>query len=518
MQEYLWEIWTGHKNTHHRTQMDASETPRVVMQRTIQELQGTDKSVPATRRDPNTGQRTEIKWKFAWRSQGEENPLKNHLSFAEQGVTPDALIVVREVEVRAHTIYIDGFDGLQAEEMAAASNKKPMIAGIVLAIVLLGGAGFYFLHWAPQQDALAPYSIDVPTAPKGASLMLILKVPKKAQASAPKPSVSDPSKTSKAAIDEKLTTMKFVTPTKHVKIPKKAKIIFISIHKKGYKPWTAGHELEKWNKDRLGLKKLDPIHPKELTVANYFPKMLEKLPKAPPIPTIAAPQPKALSIRYPRRWRRIKLGLDPMDGGLDHQGAKGITKTSAELSLAVAQAMLSHLKKQRRRYRVTTTRNKDRVTSNAKRNKTLRRKRVRLLLQIAFASGVKELPKASKTMKRDQKLIAYNDSVAGFQIYTSKDNRSQKKSIKWASCLSQAMKAAGFTPRKARKGESEDVGKSGIRVLAQTDPILGGKTPAARLVAGYISHRGENKVLNQGSTQTILGQVVEHASICYKKR
>lgn len=522
MQEFLWEIWTGKQNTHHRVQMDASETPRATLQRHIQQVKGSDKEVPSTRRDPNTGQLTEIKWKYSFRSGGQESPLHDHRSFAEQGVTPDSLIVVREVELRAHTIYIDGFDGLGQEEMAAAKPKGPLIFGILFALLIGGGGGFYFFYWAPKQKALAPYLVNVMTQPEGAKLKLFMKVPNQPKAGPPaiRPAANKDKTKGKDEIDEKLTTLSFITPAKNVKIPKKAQIIFISITKKGYKEWTAGHPLDKWNKDQLGKKMLVAVEPKELTAKNYFPDKLEKLPPPPTFPTVNPPTPKMVDVTYPRRWRRFKLGIDPKHGGLDHQGVRGISgKTAGDLNLAISKVLTAHLKKtQRRRFRVYPTRTKDDVTSDKKRTKLLRRRRVQAVVQLDFLSGIKELPKASKTFKKEAKIIPYNDSVGGFRVAWSSDNKKAKASAKLAGCMSNAMKQAGFTPRKARKGEAADVTQTGITSSAITDPVLNGRAPAIRLMPGYLSHRGEDAVLNKADTHKAIARAIEAAIVCYKKR
>lgn len=518
MQEYLWEIWMGKNNVHHRIQMNVTETPGDVFQRIVHQFAGTDKAIPTTRRDPNTGQEVQVKWKFSCRSQGKELPLRNHGTFEEQNVNPDSLIVVREVELRANTIYIDGFDGLADEEMAAARSKTPLILGVLFLLLAGGGAGYYFGVYAPQQAALAPYKIAIPTKPEGAKVMIVMdvsKVPKKkVGAKAPK--------APKGADDggEKLQRIKITTPSKNVAIPKKAKIIFIEITKKGFKPFTAGHDLEKWGKDRAGLKKLLPLDAKELTAKNFFPAKLEKAPDEPKFKALPAPTPKEVEVKYPRRFRRFALGLDPLHGGLDKQGANGVSgKTAGDLNLALSQVVYKRLKqrKMRRRYRIYTSRTKDADISIKRRQRSLRRAR-HAIVQFNFASGVKELPEASKNLKKGGKLIPYNDAVAGFQIYWSKKNRAAQKTQKLAKCMGEAMKQAGFTPRAPKKGEDKSVGELGIRSFDSKNDILNGKTPAIRLVPGYISHRAEDAVLNKAETHTAIATAIEAAMICYKKR
>ncbi len=511
MPEVLWEIWYQKRNVHHRVSMDFNETPQAVFQRIMAEFDGTEKALPTQIVDPNTGREIPVQWDFSFRSRGKENRIKDRKSFAEQGVGDGSLIVARSRDIRAHTIYIDGTAGLADEELRVARSKMPLI--FALLVLVLGGAGaaYYYYVFLPEQQRKAPYVVNVGTEPHGSEVSILLDL-----------------KNTPTGKVKRFQALKFVTPAKNVMLPKKSKVIYISITKKKYQTWKKGFEKDAWLKDQTDFKdakgkvvkaprKLIAINPKELTIPGFLPDELDKKPPPPTFKVLKAPTPKALKVKYPRRWRRMRVGLDPTHGGKD-RGAVGYAGPPASaLNLKIAQAVQEHLlkvkRRRRRRYRVYMTRKDNKDLAPSKRARKLRW--MTATIQLDFAVGHKEYKKASKTTKKDGSIVHYNDSVAGFKVFWSGKNRRSKKSKKLAKCLAASMAKAGFLAH--RTGEPKKAKQPPVREFRGDSAVLNGRSPAARLVLGYLSHRAEEKVFMQDSTHKILATVIEDALVCFKK-
>ncbi len=505
MPEVLWEIWHQKRNVHHRVSMDFSETPQAVFQRIMHEFQGTEKALPTIMLDPNTGKEVKVAWDFSFRSRGQENKLNETISFAHQGVGEGSLIVVRSRDIRAHTIYIDGTAGLVDEELRATRSRWPLI--IVMLLLLLGGAGaaYYYMEYLPAELKKAPHLVNVATTPKGATVNIILDMQGTPQGKV-----------------KRFLSIKETTPKKKIPLPKKAKVVYFGISKKGYKTWKRGYTIEEWSKDRRNLKKLEIIYPKEFTIPGEIPEELDKLPPAPKFKTLKAPEPKIIKVKFPRRFRNFRIGLDPMHGG-DEKGVKGTSgKTASELNLLLASTTDKYLRKQRRRFRVYLTRTKDKNVSDSRRTRKIRY--TKAVVQFDFAVGFKEFEKANKNDKKDGAIIPYNDSVAGFKVLWRNKGRSAKRSQKLAGCLAAAMQKAGFVPHrigyaKPKKKDGDDKDKiKGVEEFDGKDAVLEGRAPAVRLVAGYLSHRAEEQALLKAETHVAIATAIGDAAVCFKKR
>ncbi|MCB9637882.1 MAG: N-acetylmuramoyl-L-alanine amidase [Myxococcales bacterium] len=503
MQEFLWEVWTGKRNMHHRIQMAMNETPEVAFRRLAAELQGTEKEISMRALDPNTGKEVDVQWRFSCRNKGEESPLGGKQAFSAQGVQEGALIVVRPVELRARTLYIDGFDGLGEEEIAVASSKRSIMGFVVAAILVLGGIGGY-VFYSSGQKGFETYSIEINTGPKDSDFEIIADM-------TGLPGFGD----------NKIVRLSNKTPRRFA-LRRAAKIIRIAISQKGYKTWTKGISENEWKKLTPAKQKEIAIEPRQLMIKGFFPKMLEVAPKEPPKPPAAAPsRPESVKVNYPgRRWlrkiRKFRLALDPDHGG-DDKGAVGITtqKTASQLNLEMASAIAKHLGRQRAfRRKVGFTRKADKAISMDARIKNAR-KRSKLLLQIDVADGLKEQPKWASKETVGGKEVSYNDALAGYKVVYSDQNKAAAASEKFAKCLGDAMKLAGFLPNASAKatlaGSSNGVHKMSM-------PLLDGSPiPAVRLVVGYLTHRAEEKVLTNADNHAPLASAVEHALVCYLK-
>lgn len=513
MQEFLWEIWIGKRNMHHRTQMSLDETPREVFHRILDSLKGTDKEIGTRTVDPNTGREVDLQWRFAWRSQQQEANLQGHIPFARQGVPEGAVFVVRQVSIRAMTLYVDGIEGLGSKEMAAAKPKAPYILSALLLLALLGGAAYYFLVFKPAQDATAPTIVQINTTPKGTKVSILMDMRKV-----------------KGAKDVfKAISSKKGTPAK-LAIPKNAKIVKVSLSFEGYKPWQKGHENDAWQKDQAGEKKLKPIAAKTLSTPDFFPPSLEKAPAEMKKPKkakieykdVPGPKPKMLKVKYPRKKpRTLQIGLDPARDKKD-LGPVGLSgRNASTLNLLLSKVIQRHLNairvRRRRPYRVALARSKKKETTVATRAYQMRRAKV--IIQLDLASGLEEQKEGVKSFKKGKTEFKHNDTVAGFQIFWSeKERKSKEPTTKLAKCLGTALKAAGFHPRAPRKGEKVTDKDLGIRPLTgEVTSYLEGKVPAIRVVIGYLTHRAEEKALLNLANHQIIARAFESALICWQK-
>lgn len=507
MPEVLWEIWHQKRNVHHRVSMDFNETPQAVFQRIMHEFQGTEKALPTIMLDPNTGKEVKVMWDYSFRSRGQESKLAENVSFAHQGVGEGSLIVARSRDIRAHTIYIDGTAGLVDEELRATRSKWPLLIAMLILLLGGGGAAWYFMVHLPEEQRKAPHIVKVPTTPAGASVSIILDMQGTPQGKV-----------------KRFISIKEKTPKKKIPIPKKAKVVYFGISKEGYKTWKRGYTIEEWSKDRRGPKKLEIIYPKEFTIPGEIPDELDKLPPKPKYKTLKAPAPKFLSVKYPRRFRYFRVGLDPLHGG-DEKGVKGTSgKTASELNLLLAKTSNLYLRKvKRRRFRVYLTRKKDKNVSDKRRARKVRY--TRAVVQFDFAVGFKEFAKASKNDKKDGTIIPYNDSVAGFKVLWADKGRAKKKSKKLAGCLAGSMQKAGFIPHRIgyakppkKKDDDDDDKVAGVVEFDGESAVLGGRAPAVRLIVGYLSHRAEEKVLLKAETHVAIASAIADATVCLKKR
>lgn len=503
MQEFLWEIWTGKRNMHHRIQMGMNETPEAVFRRLIQQLQGTEKEIATRAVDPNTGKEVDLKWRYSCRNKGEEAPIMGQQAFSAQKVQEGALIVVRPIELRANTLYIDGFEGLGQEEIAVASaSKRSNLWIAIAAVLLLGAAGYYLFSGGPADDTV---SVEIKTEPNGAEFEIIADM------------------TGLPGIGEnKINRLSGKTP-RRFSLRRAAKIIRISISMNGYQTWSKGlKSQEEWGKLTPDKQKEAAIEPKELTIPGWFPKKLDLKPKEPPKPrAVAVSRPQALNILYPKRkWKpkdkRFRIALDPDHGG-EAKGVLGVTTQTpaSQLNLTIAQAIKEALEKTLAfKKRVGMTRSKDDAASVEDRVDRAK-KRSKLLLQIDLADGIKEFPAGVVKEKVADKEITYNDSIAGYKVIYSEQNKQAEASEKFATCLGTAMKNAGFLPNASAK---ETLAGSTVGVRKASVPLLDASPiPAVRLVVGYPTHRAEEKVLTNPETHGHLALVVEHALVCYLK-
>ena len=505
MQEFLWEIWVGKRNMHQRIQMDLNETPNAVFQRIIQQQLGTDNEIKTRTLDPNTGKEVDTKWKFSYRMKGETSPLSEHAPFGQQGTSEGALIVVRAVEIRANTIYIDGIDGLQSEEISAAANRTPLIITAIVLLVLGGLLGYYYFVVLPEQEAKAPYMLKVKTSPNSADVVAVLDVSK----------VEDYKK--KFGIKSPYLKRGGLTTNKNrftMKIPKKAKVIYVEVSQKGYVSWKKGVPLKEWEKAPGKHGKMDPT---DLLKPGFFPEALKKVPPKPKFKKVPASKPKDTAIKYPRRWRSVRFGIDPMHGG-DDKGVVGTMGVSAsKANLLMASIVQKHLKsRKRRRYRLYLSRKGDTKTPAKKRARALRR--AKLLLQLDLASGLEEMKKNVETIKKGDKTHKVNNGVAGFQIFWSDKNKKSKATQKWATCLGKSLKNAGFVVRPPRKDEKMTSKELGIRPVQGEAPLLSGRNPAVRVVVGYVTHQEEELALLEPANIGFFAKAVEAAIICYKAK
>ncbi len=503
MQEFLWEIWTGKHNMHHRIQMSMDETPEAVFRRLVQELRGTEKEIATRAMDPNTGKEVELKWRFSCRNKGEEAPIGGKQAFSSQKVQAGALIVVRPIELRAHTLYIDGFEGLGQEEIAVASSSKRSIVGFVVgAVLLLGAVGYYFFSGGTSNDTI---SIEIKTEPKGAEFEIITDM------------------TGLPGIGaNKIVRLSNKTP-RRFSLRRAAKIIRVSISMDGYTTWSKGMKSEDdWKNLSPEKQKEATIEPKELTIPGWLPKKLTLKPKEPPKPrAVASSRPEALNIIYPkRRWKpkdkRFRIAIDPDRGGEDKGPLGATTQTpTSQLNLTMVQAIAAALGKTPAfKGRIGLTRSKDTAVPLETRIAAAK-KRSKLLLQIDLADGLKEFPAGISKEKVGDKEITYNDAIAGYKVIYSEQNKAAEQSEKFAKCLGTSMKNAGFLPNASAK---ETLAGSTTGVRKASAPLLDASPiPAVRLVVGYPTHRAEEKVLTSPDTHGHLALVVEHALICYLK-
>jgi N-acetylmuramoyl-L-alanine amidase len=479
--------------------MDFGETPQSVFARIQKELQGTDKAPPLKMINPNTGREVDVTWDFSYRFRGKETPLQASNSLVAQGVGEGALLVARVRDIRAHTIYIDGTEGLGEQELAAAKSKMPMIIGMLMLLFFGGGTAYYYLISIPEQKRRAPYLVDFLTEPKGAEVKLTLDM---------------------REIDKQQTyqTLSIKTPTKGVEIHKKAQLVYISIEHKGYKSWTHGYTKEQWEKDRQLEKKLPPISIQDfLLKPGNLPDEIDKLPEPPKFVKLEVPQPQDIQVTYPRRWRRMSIGIDPTHGG-EHKGIASTSSdiTASTLNLQIAQSVATHLTKLRWRYHVLLSRKADQNPSHAQRMRNLLRSQV--IIQIDFASGTTALPEANAKDKQNDQIVTYNDSVAGYQILWSADNRNSSDTQKLAGCLDKSLQKAGFLPYRLGQPQNTTIPTSGIQKLPSDtkDPILSGNLPAVRLLPAHLTHRAETKLMTQNQTHLIIAKTIEEALICYQ--
>lgn len=499
MPEVLWEIWHQKRNHHHRISLDFQETPDAVFKRITREFANTENALPTTMLDPNTGKETRVRWDFSFRSRGKENPLQDNQSFAQQGVGEGALIVVRARDIRAQTIYIDGTAGLMDDELKAARSKVPLI--LFLLFLLLGGGGayyYYFIH-LPREKEKAPHRLEVSTEPKGAVVSIILDLQGTPEGKR-----------------QRFLEQTFKTPSKNILLAKNSKVVQLSITHPGHKTWKIGYTPQEWEADQKGPKKLKVITSASLLIPGTLPDDLEKLPPPPKFKELPAPSPKALTVEYPKRWKPIWVGIDPMHGG-ESKGAKGMgEKTASTLALELAQTVQAHLKQvKRRRYQVFLSRTADEDTEEKERVRNLRR--ATAIVQLDYAAGYDEYKKANQTTKKDASIVHYNDSVAGFQVLWAK-GPSGNKSQKLAACLVDAMKQAGFLPHAiGYDTPPADTNTSPLREFQGKSAVLAGRTPAARLIVGYLSHRAEEKILHAKETHQAVATVIESATVCFNK-
>ncbi len=507
MQEFRWEIWSDKQNFIHKVQMDLSERPIDVFQRINEQLKNTEHALKLRMMNPNTGREVDTQWKFSYRLRGQAYPLKEGESFESQGVQPGALLVLRPVEIRANTIYIESTEGLGLEELSAAKSKTPYIVLAIILLLIFGGIGYYYIIELPRQEAMKPYEIKVATMPTGSTVRFTMDV-------STIENYKKKFRISGQYLQRSGETSKVNRYS--LKIPKKAKIIYVEISHKGYIPWKKGLPLKKWQ--QLGQKNYIPI--KQILAKNFFPKALKKLPPKPKFKVVPPSSPKPLTIKYPRRWRGLRFGLDPMLGG-EELGAVGPSGTPAsKINLTLAMTIKKHLrsrKLRRRRYRVYISRKKDRKLHPKRRYRILRRSHV--IIQLNMASALKEFPKNNQKIKKNGKTIVVNNGIAGFQIFWNPKNKRAKKTQKLAQCLATAMKQAGFIPKAPRKEEKNVTNPElGIRTTSDCPVILAGRKPAVRLIPGYLSHEKEDALFNNPETLNILAQVMEQTAICYKKR
>lgn len=501
MPEVLWEIWHQKRNHHHRIALDFNETPGAVFQRIVQEFSNTDKVLPTTMMDPNTGKEVRILWDFSFRSRGKENRLQDNVPFAQQGVGDGALIVARARDIRAQTIYIDGTAGLIDEELRATRSKTPLILALLFVLLAGGGAYYYYYVHLPRERERAPHRLDVSTEPKGAEVSILLDLQGTPEGK-----------------QQRFQLQKFKSPSKNIPLVKKSRVVYISITKQGYKTWKLGYTQDEWEKDQQGAKKLKDILPTALSIPGTLPDDLDKLPPPPRFKVVPASAPKALTVQYPRRWKRFRVGFDPMHGGED-KGAKGmLDKTGSALALELANTVQDHLNKAKRRgYQVFLSRTADEDTEEKQRVRNLRR--ASAIIQLGYSTGHDEYKKATQTTKKDASIVHYNDAVAGFQVMVSKQGSSSAKAQKLAQCLVDAMKEAGFLPHSIGYDKPPaDANATPLREFSGKSALLAGTIPAVRLLVGYLSHRAEEKILNAKETQQAVATAIESAIVCFNKR
>jgi|GEM_PF-2036841 len=512
MEKFLWEIWVGKKNIHFRIEMNFNESPQQIFKQIQSSSQGTDNEIPIRAKDPNTGQEVDLKWRYAWRNEGTERKLQPGLSFAQQGVNGEPVFVVRMVELRANTIYVDGIDGLGADELAGASNKTPWIILGILLIAGIGYGAYYYVVLLPHYKAIAPHVLRINTLPKGSKVSIALDLRK-----AKKKSMESYSN----------VTAKDGTPAK-LAIPKGAIVIGVTLSADKYTTWSKGVDLETWQKDQAGKKKLKPIPMGRFLSKSFFPKSLKKAPpprREPPLPRVAGPKFAKAAITYPRRWPRrgLRVGLDPMHGG-EKTGVTSIQNHAAsQINLLYVTKVAEHLSKQRKRrrkrYKVYSGRTKKDNLAAKKRLRNMRRAKD-AIIQFDFAVGYKEFKKGNKKKAERGQIFHYNDSVGGFKIYWSeKKRRSLKKTVILAKCMAEGMLKAGFVARTPMKDEKVTDAKLGIRPLAakEASPILEHKrVPGIRVILGYLSHTEEEKAFTSGNAIPYVAQAVESALVCLK--
>jgi N-acetylmuramoyl-L-alanine amidase len=504
MAEFLWEIWTGKRNMHHRIQMSLNESPEAVFRRIIQELKNSDKEIAEREIDPNTGKEVDVQWRYAWRNKGEESPLAAKQAMSQQGVADGALFVARPVERRAMTLYIDGVEGLGQEEIAAASNtKRNLFIGAGAFLFFAIAASYLFLFGGTKKELLT-YTIHIKTLPKGAQFEMELDV------------------RGLPGFDNKdFIKLGGQTPRRFA-LRQMAKVIYVKISKEGYKTWEKGTPTrEEWLKLPQDKRTLATIDPKMMTADWYFPKALEVMPKeSSKANAVAASKPEAITVNYPSaRWqpkdRAFRLALDPDHGG-SQTGALGATtqQPASRLNLAITNAIREHLMRTRAfKKKIGVTRSKDAPITLPNRLASL--KRAKLLLQIDLASALQEDPKNNAKRKDGDKEITYNDAHAGFTLLTSPNHPQATRSKAFATCLANSLKRAGFLPKSDAKAA---LNASALGIKEAPHPLLDQtKIPAVRLVLGYLSHQKEEKVLTNPDTYPILAQVVEDALLCFLK-
>lgn len=249
MHEFLWEIWVGRGNMHHRVSMDLNDTPALLFQRIIQELQGTEKSIETTVLNPNTGVEERVQWEFSCRVKGEEWSLNGDDTFARQGVVEGAMLVVRAKTIRANTIYVDGYDGLDDAQMAAARSKTPLIVGALILLSIIGAISYYVFVVMPEEAKTEPYRVRVLTKAKDAKaeFLLVAKLPEKSpQGKALKWPDGSPK-----MLDQTRRLEQGLTKSNMVLIPKNVMIGYARIEAKGKTPWRKGAAFEAWSRSKV---------------------------------------------------------------------------------------------------------------------------------------------------------------------------------------------------------------------------------------------------------------------------
>ncbi len=505
MAELMWEIRFQKRTLHQRVNFEPYEKPADVFQRVIQESKGTDKEIPERMMDPNTGQEVDIKWQYFYRYRGEEFPLQPYQPFEVQNIPPTAVIVIKAPSIRAQTIYIEGFEGLKEEELEAARSKAPWIAAIVFAILLIGGGSYYYFVHLPEVEKREPYRINVMTEPKESIVTLILDAK------------DVPYRRNKK---QRFEFLNFTTPQKNVPIPKQAKLVYAEIKHKGYKTWTWGLPLDKFKKKEKEFKTLPAI---ELTKPGFFPDELEKLPPPPKFLAVPGPSPKPLAVKFPRRWRRLILGIDIADSTLKISGIDG-TKGST-LSWNLSKALEKEFKAWRRYVRIRLSRRKPNDSTPPKRRARLLRY-TNAIIQLAFIDGKTVFPNGNQKKKEGDKEIAYNDAVGGFQVIWSENNAKSAYSERWAKCMVNSLKKAGFKPfqvgdpskSKDKKTLPPPDPKEYLKSKKSDNILLNGRQPALKIVLGSLSHRAELKAWKTPATYRALSTAIADSLICLRSK
>ena len=249
MHEFLWEIWVGRGNMHHRVTMDLNDSPTVIFQRIIQELEGTEKTIKTSMLNPNTGEEERTQWEFSCRVKGEEWPLKDNDSFARQGVVEGAMLVVRAKTIRANTIYVEGYDGLDDEQMAVARSKTPLIVASLILLVILGAVSYYIFVLRPKEAAREPYRVKVATLPDTGKVEFLLVSKTKERGKDGKfakwPNGSFKMMDQTRRLEQKLGKSRIVL------VPKKVMIGYALIEAKGKATWQRGASFEAWSKSKV---------------------------------------------------------------------------------------------------------------------------------------------------------------------------------------------------------------------------------------------------------------------------